>query len=101
MIGEFLMRIVDVVIVVCWVAFWGYWLIAAAGAKRGRSNWTRFAGIRVGVILVALLLLRTRVFKGVKGTTATNDPWLLGIGLAVFLLGLALAIWARVFLGRN
>ena len=28
------MRIVDVVIVVCWVAFWGYWLIAAAGAKR-------------------------------------------------------------------
>jgi protein-S-isoprenylcysteine O-methyltransferase Ste14 len=32
---------------------------------------------------------------------ATNGPWLQGTGLAVFLLGLALAIWARVYLGRN
>ena len=33
--------------------------------------------------------------------TTTNNPWLQGIGLAVFLLGLALAIWARRYLGRN
>ena len=92
------MRVVDIAILVCWVAFWGYWLIAAAGVKRGQSNWTRFAGIRVGVILLVLLLLRGRAFKG---PVATNNPWLLGIGLAVFLLGLALAIWARVYLGRN
>jgi protein-S-isoprenylcysteine O-methyltransferase Ste14 len=43
-------------------------------------------------------LLRVRALKG---HAATNDPWLQGIGLAVFLLGLALAIWARVYLGRN
>jgi len=98
MIGEFIMRAVDIVILVCWVAFWAYWLIAAAGAKPGQSNWTRFAGIRIGVVLLVLLLLRGRAFKGLK---AANNPWLLGIGLAVFLLGLALAIWARVYLGRN
>jgi protein-S-isoprenylcysteine O-methyltransferase Ste14 len=92
------MRVVDVVILVCWVAFWGYWLIAASGAKPGRGNWTRFAGIRIGVILLAFLLLRGRTFRG---TAATHNPWLLGIGLAVFLLGLALAVWARVYLGRN
>jgi protein-S-isoprenylcysteine O-methyltransferase Ste14 len=100
MIGEFIMRVVDVVILVCWVAFWAYWLIASAGAKPGRTNWTRFAGIRVGVILLVLLLVRGRVLKGPAATT-TSNPWLLGIGLAVFLLGLALAIWARVYLGRN
>jgi protein-S-isoprenylcysteine O-methyltransferase Ste14 len=100
MIREFIMRIVDVVILVCWLAFWGYWLIAAAGAKRGRGNWTRCAGIRVGVILLVLLVLRGRAFKG-PAARATHNPWLLGIGLAVFLLGLALAIWARVYLGRN
>jgi protein-S-isoprenylcysteine O-methyltransferase Ste14 len=92
------MHIVDVVILVCWVAFWVYWLAASTGVKAGQTRWTRFVGIRVAVILVILLLLRVRAFKG---QVATNNPWLLGIGLAVFLLGLALAIWARVYLGRN
>ncbi len=31
----------------------------------------------------------------------TASPWLQGIGLAVFVAGLALAVWARVYLGRN
>jgi protein-S-isoprenylcysteine O-methyltransferase Ste14 len=91
-------RAVDVVIPVCWVAFWVYWLVASTGVKAGQTRWTRFAGIRVGVILVVLLLLRVGAFKG---HVATGNPWLQGVGLAVFLLGLALAIWARVHLGRN
>jgi protein-S-isoprenylcysteine O-methyltransferase Ste14 len=45
------------------------------------------------------LLIRTRAFKG--GQTITKDPWLQAIGLVVFLSGLALAIWARRYLGRN
>jgi protein-S-isoprenylcysteine O-methyltransferase Ste14 len=92
------MYVVDVVIFVGWVAFWIYWLAASIGVKAGQTRWTRFAGVRVGVILIILLLLRVRA---PKGHAATNDPWLQGIGLAVFLLGLALAIWARVYLGRN
>jgi protein-S-isoprenylcysteine O-methyltransferase Ste14 len=92
------MRAVDIVIPVCWVAFWVYWLVASTGVKAGQTRWTRFAGIRVGVILVVLLLLRVGAFKG---HVATDNPWLQGVGLAVFLLGLALAIWARVYLGRN
>jgi protein-S-isoprenylcysteine O-methyltransferase Ste14 len=92
------MPVVDIVIFAAWVAFWIYWLVASIGVKAGQSRWTRFAGVRVGVILVVLLLVHTRVLKG---HTSTSDPWLQGIGLAIFLLGLALAIWARVYLGRN
>jgi protein-S-isoprenylcysteine O-methyltransferase Ste14 len=92
------MRVVDLVILIGWIAFWIYWLAASMGAKTGRTPWGRYAGIRIGIILVVLLLVRLRA---IKGRTATNDPWLLGIGLALFLLGLALAIWARVFIGRN
>jgi protein-S-isoprenylcysteine O-methyltransferase Ste14 len=92
------MDVVDVVIFAGWVAFWIYWLVASVGVKAGRTRWTRFAGVRVGVILVVLLLLRGRALKG---HAAISNPWLQGIGLAVFLLGLALAIWARVYLGRN
>ena len=92
------MRVVDIVIGAGWVAFWIYWLAASIGVKAGQMRWTRFAGIRVGIILVVLLLLRARAFTG---HAATNNPWLLGTGLALFVLGLALAVWARVYLGRN
>lgn len=92
------MHVIDIVILAGWAVFWVYWLVASIGVKAGQTGWTRFAGLRVGVVLIILLLLRVKAFKG---HAATNDPWLLGTGLAVFLLGLALAIWARVYLGRN
>jgi protein-S-isoprenylcysteine O-methyltransferase Ste14 len=93
------MNAIDIVIGAGWIIFWAYWLVMAVTAKAGRSRWTQFAGVRVGIALAALLLIRLRVFKG--HMAATGNPWLLGIGLAVFVLGLALAVWARVYLGRN
>lgn len=93
------MRAIDVIIGVGWIVFWAYWLVMAFTTKAEQSRWTRFAGVRVGLILAVLLVFRLRVFK-VRGA-ATGNPWLLGIGLAVFVLGLALAVWARVYLGRN
>ena len=92
------MDAVDIVIGLGWVVFWLYWIVVSLGVKAGRTRWTRFAGVRVAAILILLLLLRLRVLKG---HTVTHDPWLQGIGLAIFLLGLALAIWARICLGRN
>jgi protein-S-isoprenylcysteine O-methyltransferase Ste14 len=92
------MHAVDFVIGVVWVVFWIYWIAASVGVKAGRTRWTRFAGIRVSILLVVLLLLRLRVLKGYA---VTDDAWLQGIGLAIFLLGLALAVWARLYLGRN
>ena len=92
------MRAIDIVIGAGWVVFWIYWLAASAGVKAGRTRWTRFAGFRVASILIVLLLLRLGVFKA---QAVTRDPWLQVIGLVIFLLGLALAVWARVYLGRN
>jgi len=92
------MRFVDVVIGVGWVVFWVYWLAAAVGVKAGKTRWTRFAGVRLAVILVVLFLLRA---KALKTNVVSSDPWLQGIGLAAFVLGLALAVWARIYLGRN
>jgi protein-S-isoprenylcysteine O-methyltransferase Ste14 len=93
------MKAIDIIIGVGWIVFWAYWLIMAFTAKAGRSRWTQFAAVRVGLILVVLFVLRRRVLADHK--VATHDPWLLGIGLAVFVLGLGLAVWARVYLGRN
>jgi protein-S-isoprenylcysteine O-methyltransferase Ste14 len=93
------MHVVAAIILVLWVAFWIYWLAAAAGGvKSGRTRWGRFAGGRIVIVLVVLFLVRV---KGFKGDTITKDPWLQAIGLALFLAGLALAIWARLSLGHN
>jgi protein-S-isoprenylcysteine O-methyltransferase Ste14 len=92
------MNAVDLLILAGWLLFWIYWLVAAADTKSGSTRWGRFAGFRVGIFLVVLLLLRLRLFKGHAGV---NNPWLWGIGLAVFVLGLALAVWARLYIGRN
>jgi protein-S-isoprenylcysteine O-methyltransferase Ste14 len=92
-------HVVAVIILVAWIAFWIYWFVAAAsGVKTGRTRWGRFAGFRIAILLVVLLLVRTRTFKG---QTLTSDPWLQAIGLVIFFSGLALAIWARLYLGRN
>src|SRR5215472_4333152 len=94
------MKAIDLIIGVGWVVFWAYWLVMAFTAKAGRSRWSRFAAIRVGFILVFLILLRLRVVKDHQ-VVPTDNPWLLGTGLVIFILGLALAVWARVYLGRN
>jgi len=92
------MDVVAIVIPVCWIAFWIYWLAASVGVKTGQSRWTQFAGVRVALIVLVLLLLRLRLFK--RGPV-TTDPWLQGIGIAIFAAGLGLAIWARIYIGRN
>lgn len=92
------MRAVDFVIFAGWIAFWVYWIVASLGAKAGRTRWARFAAFRVLIVLIVLFLLRLGVFKG---HSVTNNPWLEGIGLAIFLSGLTLAIWARIYIGQN
>jgi len=90
-------RALDIAIGVGWLAFWLYWLSAAIGVKTGRARWGRGAGVRIVVVVVVVSLSRVHAFRRVT----THEPWLAGIGAAIFVLGLALAIWARLHLGRN
>jgi protein-S-isoprenylcysteine O-methyltransferase Ste14 len=95
------MPIVAIIMGAGWVVFWIYWLAMSLGAKAGQNRWARFAGVRVAVIVVVLLVFRLRAFGKNTSTSLTHDHWLIGIGLALWVLGLGIAIWARVYLGRN
>jgi protein-S-isoprenylcysteine O-methyltransferase Ste14 len=80
---------------IVWVAFWIYWLVSAVGAKAGsRTGRARLPGLAIVVVLVLL-----RVFNGKGGLVP--DPALGMIGAIVFVSGLSLAVWARMYLGRN
>jgi len=92
------MRAVELVVAVAWAAFWLYWLLAAFSMKKGRAPWSRELGIRAGIVVVVILLIRLGAFRNHGLNT---DPWRAGLGLALLALGLGFAIWARVHIGRN
>lgn len=79
-----------------WLVFWIYWLASASSSKESvRSGWrTRLTGVSaVGVFLIA------GVLRG--GSLAVHSLILAAIGALLFACGIALAVWARLHLGRN
>jgi protein-S-isoprenylcysteine O-methyltransferase Ste14 len=92
------MRAVELVFGLVWAAFWLYWLVAALSTKRGRVPWSRELRIRAVIAVAVILLIRLGAFRG---HALNTDPLRIGIGLVLLALGLGLAIWARVHIGRN
>ena len=94
------MHVIDYVIYGLWVLFWVAWLVAALSAKRtARSRMRQFAAVRIVLLVVVIAVLHlgaSKIHSGVVG-----NPLLQGIGMALFVAGLGLALWARVYLGRN
>jgi protein-S-isoprenylcysteine O-methyltransferase Ste14 len=81
---------------VIWIAFWLYWLVVAAGAKRSVKT-NRVLAPRLVFIAIAVLLLRGFNPPALHVTS----PVLGAVGAALLLAGLGLAVWARIYLGRN
>jgi protein-S-isoprenylcysteine O-methyltransferase Ste14 len=90
------MRPLKFAIDLAWLVFWIYWLASATSSKESvRSGWrTRLTGVSaVGIFLIV------DVFRG--GALAVHSVILATIGALLFACGIALAIWARLHLGRN
>jgi len=79
-----------------WIAFWIYWLVSASNSKESvPGGWrTRLTGVSV----VAVFLI-SGVLRG--SGLAVHNVILAVIGALLFACGLALAVWARLHLGRN
>jgi protein-S-isoprenylcysteine O-methyltransferase Ste14 len=93
------MKAVALVFGIGWLVFWIYWLLAAIGSRSGSgSQWGRYAGFRIALIVVIFAVLRGNAFHG---HAVTDSPLLWAIGLALFAAGLAFAVWARVYIGTN
>jgi protein-S-isoprenylcysteine O-methyltransferase Ste14 len=52
----------------------------------------------VVVIVLVVLLVRSRALRG---TRVTTNGWAEAVGAVLFVLGLGVAVWARRHLGRN
>jgi protein-S-isoprenylcysteine O-methyltransferase Ste14 len=89
-----------------WLIWLAYWCIGAFDVKRAvrvESNLSRL-GKYVLPIVVALLLSQNYSFY--RGTFLAErfvpgELWIVWLGFALTIAGLAFACWARVILGRN
>jgi protein-S-isoprenylcysteine O-methyltransferase Ste14 len=92
------MHAVELFFAIGWAVFWVYWLSIAFTAKRSHVTWSRELRIRVVVLVLIILLVRSGAFH--HGRLDSN-PWRAGLGILLFALGLGFAIWARRHIGRN
>jgi protein-S-isoprenylcysteine O-methyltransferase Ste14 len=100
------MTIFQWIIAALWLVFIAYWGISALSAKRnlGVTAWWRQSLLRVAIVVLIIAALRLAgagpALRAMQAYQA-HSPLLGGIGAALVLLGVGLAIFARVYLGRN
>jgi protein-S-isoprenylcysteine O-methyltransferase Ste14 len=100
------MTIYQWLIISLWLVLIVYWAISGIGVKRsvGGQAWGKESRLRLIVIVLILLALNIPVLrhalKKAQAHIVSSTP--LGIiGVVFCALGIGLAIWARVYLGRN
>ncbi|HTX31802.1 MAG TPA: isoprenylcysteine carboxylmethyltransferase family protein [Solirubrobacteraceae bacterium] len=86
---------IEVIVAVVWGVFWVGWFLAAITATPGaRPRRARVPGL---LFVIAFVVLRS---SGATGG-AIHSPPVRALGLLLLAAGLGVAIWARVYLGRN
>jgi protein-S-isoprenylcysteine O-methyltransferase Ste14 len=91
------MHALKLAIGLAWIVFWLYWLASASTSKESVSGgWrTRLTGVSaVGVFVIAGVLRNA-------GGLAVHSVIVAATGAVLFAGGIALAVWARLHLGRN
>jgi protein-S-isoprenylcysteine O-methyltransferase Ste14 len=90
------MHTLQTAIAIAWAVFWSYWLLSAFGAKQGTGGMRR---IPLNSFTAVAVFILVRVLR--SGTLVVHSPVLGAVGAVVFVSGIALAVWARIHIGRN
>ncbi len=93
------MTAVELVLAIGWALFWIYWLASAMSSKRAVVRSSQHIVIRLLILVLVVVLLRSNAFNA--RTSVVTNVELRSAGLALFVAGLAVAVWARIHLGRN
>lgn len=102
------MTVYNSIILACWLVFLAVWAIAAFSAKPGigrRHSWWLQGAIRLAILIALLLALRSpavrQSLRGARPFLANRNTIAGIIGDILCILGVSLAIWARLTLGRD
>jgi protein-S-isoprenylcysteine O-methyltransferase Ste14 len=95
------------IIVLCWIIFFGYWLISAFFVKktieRSSSIGWRLITPIIGIIIIIFLvkIMPQGYAQILTSIIIPNTLTSAIIGSLITILGLAICIWARTTIGRN
>jgi protein-S-isoprenylcysteine O-methyltransferase Ste14 len=87
-----------------WLAYWGISAMGVKSAIRVESSGSRFFKYMLPLIVAVLLLWDSRGWfhGGLLGARfVPAELWIVWLGFALTVAGLAFSCWARVILGRN
>jgi len=100
------MAMLHLMIPALWIVFIAYWMISARFAKRtvgGPARWKHIA-IRFCILVLVVIALSSAALRhGMRAAQAyqASHALIAAVGIILVALGLALAVWARIRLGRN
>ncbi|HEY6346888.1 MAG TPA: isoprenylcysteine carboxylmethyltransferase family protein [Bryobacteraceae bacterium] len=84
-----------------WLMFLAYWWISAVGVKKDIRRRSLGRGIGARILAIAVMIALTRLpFFQQQPSTEVN-PIKSIAGLIICIAGFGLAVWARLYLGRN
>jgi protein-S-isoprenylcysteine O-methyltransferase Ste14 len=87
-----------------WLSFFALWMLAAFGTKRAseRVDWARrlYYGIPAALGFYFMFSLRIDV-PWLQYRFIPRTPMIGTVAVAITVAGMAFAVWARVYLGRN
>jgi len=89
---------------VLWLAWLAYWMVAAANVKavrRREAFATRFGHVALSVLAAALLAFPDRRLPWLDQRFLPPTIIAYWLGLLMLAVGIAFAVWARRYLGRN
>jgi len=99
----------SLIVSACWLVFVIFWAVSAVGVKRDidRSSWQQFWLLRI-IIIVAVInaiaysnFARNLNYRFNAFSTFSQETQLAALGALLCVIGIGLAIWARVHIGRN
>jgi len=86
-----------------WLAYWGISALNVKRAVRVESGVSRFGKYALPLIIAVLLLPYFPIYRGtfLDERFVPGERWIVWLGFALTVGGLAFTCWARVILGRN
>jgi protein-S-isoprenylcysteine O-methyltransferase Ste14 len=94
------MMIYSRLIAACWAVFLLYWLIKGLGSKRTAKSYGRQMLLRAVIAAAVLLFVRSRP-ADINVHSIVLSPAVRMLGVFICAAGIAFAIWARRWLGKN